>query len=96
MKLESIEPMTCRIGCGACCIAPSISSPIMGLPDGKRPGVRCLQLTDENVCRIHGSGLYPAVCSNFKPDREMCGQTFSHALAYLTRLEALTGPDAAG
>ncbi|MDW3636530.1 YkgJ family cysteine cluster protein, partial [Vibrio sp. Vb0667] len=24
--------MDCRLGCGACCIAPSISSPIPGMP----------------------------------------------------------------
>ncbi|HFY5777145.1 TPA: YkgJ family cysteine cluster protein, partial [Salmonella enterica subsp. enterica serovar Typhimurium] len=27
--------MDCRSGCGACCIAPSISSPIPGMPYGK-------------------------------------------------------------
>lgn len=26
--------LDCRSGCGACCIAPSISSPIPGMPDG--------------------------------------------------------------
>lgn len=29
----------CRPGCGACCIAPSISSPIPGMPEGKAAGV---------------------------------------------------------
>ncbi|HVK38365.1 MAG TPA: YkgJ family cysteine cluster protein, partial [Candidatus Kapabacteria bacterium] len=37
--------MTCRDGCGACCIAPSITSPIPGMPDGKPAGVRCVQLS---------------------------------------------------
>jgi Fe-S-cluster containining protein len=32
--------MNCRLGCGACCIAPSISSPIPGMPQGKPAGVR--------------------------------------------------------
>ncbi|MBF7801077.1 YkgJ family cysteine cluster protein, partial [Klebsiella pneumoniae] len=27
--------MECRTDCGACCIAPSISSPIPGMPQGK-------------------------------------------------------------
>lgn len=27
--------MDCRPGCGACCIAPSITSPIPGMPHGK-------------------------------------------------------------
>ncbi|HCL3974602.1 TPA: YkgJ family cysteine cluster protein, partial [Pseudomonas aeruginosa] len=26
--------MQCRAGCGACCIAPSISSPLPGMPAG--------------------------------------------------------------
>ncbi|MFS9540720.1 YkgJ family cysteine cluster protein, partial [Klebsiella pneumoniae] len=26
--------MECRTDCGACCIAPSISSPIPGMPQG--------------------------------------------------------------
>ena len=29
----------CRPGCGACCTAPSISSPIPGMPEGKPAGV---------------------------------------------------------
>ena len=36
--------MQCRAGCGACCIAISISSPIPGMPLGKPAGVRCVQL----------------------------------------------------
>ena len=31
--------MNRRPGCGACCIAPSISSPIPGMPHGKAVGV---------------------------------------------------------
>jgi Fe-S-cluster containining protein len=27
--------LACRPGCGACCIAPSIASPIPGMPQGK-------------------------------------------------------------
>ncbi len=30
--------MDCRAGCGACCTAPSISSPIPGMPGGNPPG----------------------------------------------------------
>jgi len=42
----------CRAGCGACCIAPSISSAIPGMPDGKPAGVRCAQLDEQNLCRL--------------------------------------------
>ncbi|MFC0402948.1 YkgJ family cysteine cluster protein [Paraburkholderia rhizosphaerae] len=50
----------CRPGCGACCIAPSISSPIPGMPDGKPAGVRCVQLGDDLRCAIFGKPERPA------------------------------------
>jgi len=31
--------MECRPHCGACCTAPSISSPIPGMPNGKMSGI---------------------------------------------------------
>jgi hypothetical protein len=34
----------CRPDCGACCIAPSISSPIPGMPHGKPAGVRSVTI----------------------------------------------------
>ena len=42
---EPSREFSCRSGCAACCIAPSISSPIPGMPHGKPAGVRCVQLT---------------------------------------------------
>lgn len=83
--------MSCRAGCGACCIAPSISSPIPGMPQGKPAGVRCVQLDDLNRCRIFGLPERPAVCSALKPETAMCGADAAEALAYLTRLEQATG-----
>lgn len=84
--------MECRSGCGACCIAPSISSPIPGMPHGKPAGVRCVQLTDDNRCRLFGLPERPAVCSRLRPAAEMCGRTAAEALAYLMALEAATLP----
>lgn len=86
--------MNCRPGCGACCIAISISSPIPGMPDGKPAGIRCINLADDNTCRIHGTDSYPAVCAGLTPSAEMCGAGFSDAMACLERLEALTRPEA--
>jgi Fe-S-cluster containining protein len=80
----------CRSGCGACCIAPSISSPIPGMPNGKPAGERCVQLDAANRCRIFGSALRPAVCASLRPSQEMCGTSDAEALAWLTRLEQLT------
>ncbi|SHI01576.1 YkgJ family cysteine cluster protein [Ferrimonas marina] len=82
--------MQCRLGCGACCIAPSITSPIPGMPRGKPAGVRCAQLDDHNLCRLFGQPERPAVCSQFKPDAVVCGGSNAQALAVLSELEAAT------
>jgi Fe-S-cluster containining protein len=82
--------MQCRTGCGACCIAPSISSAIPGMPGGKPAGVRCVQLDDDNRCRIFGRAERPAVCGGLRPAPDMCGDSQKHALHYLQRLEQLT------
>ena len=87
------QTMDCRVGCGACCIAPSISSPIPGMPNGKPAGVRCIQLTDDNRCKLFGLPERPAVCSSLHPSEEMCGQTAEQAYAYLIRLEEITRSD---
>lgn len=84
----------CRVGCGACCIALSISSPIPGMPDGKPAGVRCIQLTEDNRCLLFGLPERPAVCVRLRPNPEMCGETAEDALAYLFELEQLTSPTA--
>jgi len=85
----------CRPGCGACCTAPSISSPIPGMPQGKPAGVRCVQLDEQQRCRIFGQPTRPAVCGQLMPSQEMCGPQDDggqHARVYLARLEELTRP----
>ncbi|MDA8523286.1 YkgJ family cysteine cluster protein [Acidovorax sp. NCPPB 4044] len=82
----------CRAGCGACCIAPSISSPIPGMPDGKPAGVPCVQLDAALRCKVFGQPGRPAVCASLQPGTAMCGDTREHAIAWLGRLEALTAP----
>lgn len=84
--------MECRPGCGACCIAPSISSPIPGMPDGKPAGMRCAQLDERNRCRIFGLPTRPDVCASLRPEPAMCGPDRNHAMAWLARLEAGTRP----
>ncbi|WP_114241817.1 YkgJ family cysteine cluster protein [Dyella sp. C9] len=85
-----MSTLACRAGCGACCIAPSISSPIPGMPQGKPAGVRCVQLTDDNRCAIFGQPERPAVCGALRPDAAMCGPHREHAMAYLAALEVAT------
>ncbi len=84
--------MECRPDCGACCTAPSISSPIPGMPNGKPANTRCVQLSANNLCNIFGSPLRPKVCSGLQPSREMCLTSRDEAMTYLLTLEAATAP----
>jgi hypothetical protein len=60
------------------------------MPDGKREGVRCIQLTDEFTCKLFGKPERPKVCTSLKPSAEMCGNSQSDAIKYLNMLEELT------
>ncbi|MFV0576983.1 MAG: YkgJ family cysteine cluster protein [Vibrio sp.] len=82
--------MECRLGCGACCIAPSISSSIPGMPNGKPAGVRCIQLNDDNLCKLFGKPERPKVCHAFKAEAAICGTTSEQAIQIITELEHLT------
>ncbi|WP_199620322.1 YkgJ family cysteine cluster protein [Paenibacillus alkalitolerans] len=84
--------MDCRIGCAACCIAVSISSPIPGMPQGKPAGVRCIQLTPGNKCRLFGKPERPAVCGSLRPSEDMCGLTNEEAFKILESVEQATRP----
>ncbi|QEY62392.1 YkgJ family cysteine cluster protein [Metapseudomonas lalkuanensis] len=82
--------MHCRPGCGACCIAPSISSPLPGMPEGKPAGERCLHLSVENLCQLFGDPRRPAVCGDFDADSEVCGESREEAIRLLGWLEQVT------
>ncbi|MCO4861578.1 YkgJ family cysteine cluster protein [Cupriavidus sp. WGlv3] len=86
--------LSCRAGCGACCIAPSIASPLPGMPDGKPAGVPCAQLLPDMRCAVFGRPDRPAFCGGLKPSAEMCGESREAALQWLARLEILTAPQA--
>jgi hypothetical protein len=95
IRAVEASAVACRPGCGACCIAPSISSPIPGMPGGKPAGVRCVQLDDELRCRLFGRPERPACCGGLQPSRAMCGDSAAEALHWLAELEAATRPAAA-
>ena len=84
--------MDCRAHCGACCIAPSITSPIPGMPHGKPPGMPCVQLDDDLRCRLFGRPERPAFCASLRPTQDMCGNDRDEAMAELSELERLTRP----
>ena len=85
-----VAAVDCRPGCGACCIAPSISSPIPGMPRGKPAGIPCVQLLPDYRCALFGRPERPAVCVSLRPTEEMCGASRGEALEYLTELERAT------
>ncbi|MCU7937877.1 MAG: YkgJ family cysteine cluster protein [gamma proteobacterium symbiont of Bathyaustriella thionipta] len=79
--------MQCRNGCGACCIAPSISTAIPGMPSGKPAGESCIQLDENNSCKIFGRSDRPEVCHRFQASEEFCGDSNEFALQRITELE---------
>lgn len=85
-----LEKHRCRPDCGACCIAPSISSFIPGMPQGKAAGVRCIQLDDNLLCKLIGSPTRPSVCINFNFDPLICGTYREEAIKIMENLEKLS------
>lgn len=85
--------MDCRPGCAACCIAPSITSPIPGMPAGKPAGIPCVQLDDVGRCRLFGLPERPAFCGSLQPAPDMCGGSREEALNLLELLERATCPN---
>lgn len=79
--------MECRSGCGACCIAPSISQPFHGMPAGKPAGVRCVHLGEDTRCGLWGRPERPTVCGAFRPEPAVCGDDRAEALRLIELLE---------
>ncbi|RVU86540.1 YkgJ family cysteine cluster protein [Leucothrix sargassi] len=85
--------MKCKPNCGACCIAPSISSALPNMPNGKKAGELCANLDPITFhCGIWGTDTYPLVCGDFKPSTESCGDNRDQALSALTYFEKATCP----
>lgn len=90
--MPAIREFSCRSGCGACCIAPSITSPIPGMPQGKPAGVRCVQLDAAGLCLIFGQPERPAFCGSLRAAPDMCGSNSEEALRLLGAMENATAP----
>lgn len=82
--------MQCREHCGACCIAPSISSPIPDMPKGKPAGIACVHLSEDYSCNIFNLPQRPKVCAEFQAELGICGHNQAQALSNLIELENLT------
>lgn len=75
----------CRPGCGACCIAPSISSL------NKPAGVPCPHLTGDLLCELWLDPRRPAVCDSLAFG-EACGSSRDEAMRLFGELEIATRP----
>lgn len=83
--------MKCRVGCGACCVALSISSFIPGMPFGKPAGVPCLHF-EGGLCALFGKSDRPQVCSNFPAIIDICGSDREEAIRLIRKMEKATAP----
>lgn len=61
------------------------------MPHGKPAGLRCAQLSPDNLCRIFGSPDRPEVCVSYRATTEFCGKDREQAIRLLDALEAATG-----
>ena len=82
----------CRQGCGACCIAASITTPFLGMTGGKPAGVPCIHLTPDMACALYGRPERPACCAALRPEPGICGNSRDDALRLISALEQLTAP----
>ena len=87
------ETFACRAGCGACCIAPGIARPFFGMPQGKPPGTPCVHLDAQRGCALFKDARRPAVCGDFKPHADVCGDSAEQALELLNHLESASRPE---
>jgi hypothetical protein len=60
------------------------------MPDGKPAGIRCVQLDNNDGCRLFGKPERPAVCSALQPEPEMCGDSREQAMHWLGAMERST------
>jgi hypothetical protein len=60
------------------------------MPDGKPAGVRCVQLDDDNLCRLFGLPERPTLCDAFQADSAVCGESSEQALHLIRVLELAT------
>lgn len=62
------------------------------MPQGKPAGVRCVQLDEDQRCRLFGQTERPAFCGGLQPSAEMCGADAAQAVRWLAALERATRP----
>jgi len=62
------------------------------MPRGKAAGERCVQLDENERCKLFGDPRRPRVCASLQPNLAMCGASREEAMTILTALEVSTAP----
>jgi len=60
------------------------------MPDGKPAGVRCIQLTEDNLCSLYGKPERPVFCVSYYASEDLCGRSRREALGLIALLEVAT------
>ena len=58
----------------------------------KPAGVRCVQLDEQDRCKLFGLAERPTVCVSLRPEEDMCGDSREQAMRWLGSTEVLTAP----
>ena len=58
----------------------------------KPAGMRCVQLDEQDRCKLFGRPERPTVCLSLRPEPDMCGTSREQAMRWLGATEALTAP----
>jgi uncharacterized protein len=60
------------------------------MAQGKPAGVRCVNLTSENLCSLYQKDERPKVCITYRFTEEFCGSSMDEALKLIAKLEVVT------
>ena len=60
------------------------------MPQGKKAGERCLNLSDDNLCTLFGLPEWPAFCGVFQAEVSICGNSQAEAIKLIGWLEGVT------
>jgi uncharacterized protein len=60
------------------------------MQNGKPAGVKCVHLTENNLCSIFNNPSRPNVCSSFPAMKDICGDSREEAFRLIRTLEIET------
>jgi hypothetical protein len=60
------------------------------MPAGKKAGVACVHLDQQQRCKLFGLAKRPLFCAQFQAEPSVCGDSREQAMRLLTALEWAT------